>query len=44
MRKMVEDFLDKYGKYIAAAALAGKTPTRADIDLMIELFRNDSHR
>lgn len=39
-----KNFLDQYGKYIAAVALSNKVPSKAELELVVELFKNDSHR
>ncbi|MEH7419242.1 hypothetical protein V7266_28855 [Neobacillus drentensis] len=44
MRKAMKNFMDSYGKYMAASAFALKPCTKSELQYVVELFRNDSQR
>ena len=44
MKKAMANFMDTYGKYLAASAFALKPCTKTELQYMAELFRNDSQR
>ncbi|WHY01250.1 hypothetical protein [Neobacillus sp. DY30] len=45
MKKAIGNFIDTYGKYMAAAAFAQKQQwTKNELEYMVSLFRDDSQR
>jgi hypothetical protein len=44
MIKAIENFMDTYGKYMAAATWALKPCSQSELEYMVKMFRNDSQR
>jgi len=44
MIKKMEKFMNTYGKYMAATALTLKPMSKEELQIVADLFRNDSQR
>ncbi|MEH7094930.1 hypothetical protein [Neobacillus vireti] len=44
MIKKVENFMNTYGKYMAATAITLKPMSKDELQFVADLFRNDSQR
>ena len=44
MIKAMENFMNTYGKYMAASTLALKPCSKDELEYVVNLFRNDSQR
>jgi hypothetical protein len=44
MIKAMENFMNTYGKYMAATAFALKPCSKSELEYVVSLFRNDSRQ
>ncbi|WHZ03702.1 hypothetical protein QNH48_03165 [Neobacillus sp. YX16] len=44
MKKVFENFMDTYGKYIMVSAYAQKQWSKNELEYMVSLFRDDSQK
>jgi len=44
MKRAIENFMNVYGKYMAASAFALKPCSKSELQYVVELFKNDSQR